>query len=612
MHAVHGSIRALDRVQLASRLHDGRTIVSLRSPSQRIRGDRARAIRAASGRQCCRRHVPARRASGGGSRGPGDAIVAGLTIGSWPARLERRTWQGADVWLDAAHNPAGARALASYLSEALGRNPQERALVFGAMKDKDIEGILVAAPSAVRPCGLHDGGVAAGASGVRAGRGGASDVCGPAEHRVDRGSGSGVTCGLPAGLAGRGRGLNLSGRPTAWYSSLILERNATAPEGRAHPDHERARIVCGNHSMLRSTFLFALAFLFVLLGAASSASAQADADISNCKNPHIENLTGIRFPMKNDQGIEEMRMILTGAPDRPVRIDCDDMHLSADQMEVFDGHRSSRPATSCSSRDTNRIASERLEFDTKTRTGTFYNASGTVSMANRVDRSMFGTQEPDAMFRGDEIHKLGPERTRSSTARFTTCVQPTPRWEMVAGSVTLKVDDHALLTNTLLRVKGVPVMYLPAFYYPIQEDDRATGFLMPIYGASTVRGQSISNAFFWAINRSQDATFMHDWFSKTGQAFGGEYRYELGGGNHGNARFNLLNEHAADYQQSDGSVKTRPRRRISRCAAGCRRSSERGCMPARTSTTPRISRSSSAISRTFCRRTTAPGPSAAT
>ena len=110
-----------------------------------------------------------------------------------------------------------------------------------------------------------------------------------------------------------------------------------------------------------------------------------------------------------------------------------------------------------------------------------------------------------------------------------------------------------MLTNTILRVKGVPVMYLPIFYYPIQEDDRATGFLLPIYGTSTVRGQSISNAFFWAINRSQDATFVHDWYSKTGQGFGGEYRYELGGGNRGNAAVNLLNEHAADYQQSDGS-----------------------------------------------------------
>ncbi len=32
-------------------------------------------------------------------------------------------------------------------------------------------------------------------------------------------------------------------------------------------------------------------------------------------------------------------MILTGSPERPVRIDCEDMHLSGDQMEVFNGHQ---------------------------------------------------------------------------------------------------------------------------------------------------------------------------------------------------------------------------------------------------------------------------------
>ena len=71
-------------------------------------------------------------------------------------------------------------------------------------------------------------------------------------------------------------------------------------------------------------------------------------------------------------------------------------------------------------------------------------------------------------------------------------------------------------------------MFLPIFYYPIQEDNRATGFLIPIYGSTTARGQSITNQFFWAINRSHDATIEHDWFSKTGQQIGGEYRYVLG------------------------------------------------------------------------------------
>ena len=71
-------------------------------------------------------------------------------------------------------------------------------------------------------------------------------------------------------------------------------------------------------------------------------------------------------------------------------------------------------------------------------------------------------------------------------------------------------------------------MYLPVIYYPIQDDERATGFLLPTYGTSTLRGQALSNAFFWAIDRSQDATFFHDWFTRTGQGAGAEYRYVAG------------------------------------------------------------------------------------
>ena len=70
----------------------------------------------------------------------------------------------------------------------------------------------------------------------------------------------------------------------------------------------------------------------------------------------------------------------------------------------------------------------------------------------------------------------------------------------------------------VLRVKGVPLLYLPVIYYPMQDDDRATGFLLPTYGTSTLRGQAISNGFFWAIDRSQDATFFHDWFTRRARA----------------------------------------------------------------------------------------------
>jgi LPS-assembly protein len=101
-------------------------------------------------------------------------------------------------------------------------------------------------------------------------------------------------------------------------------------------------------------------------------------------------------------------------------------------------------------------------------------------------------------------------------------------------------------------------MYLPIFYYPIQEDDRATGFLIPTYGTSTFRGQSLSNAFFWAIDRSQDATIMHDWFSKAGQQVGGEYRYVLSPGSTGTIRTSLLDEKAQTPE--GGGTATAPQR----------------------------------------------------
>jgi dihydrofolate synthase/folylpolyglutamate synthase len=135
-------IRALDRVVVHSRIERGDTVVSLRSPSHDIR-DITLALRGrhqisnAAVAMCLLEEVGAL-----GFEVSEAATVAALTEVRWPARLERLTWHGADVLLDAAHNPAGARALASYVCEAGWGDPAISTLVFGAMRDKDVAGIL--------------------------------------------------------------------------------------------------------------------------------------------------------------------------------------------------------------------------------------------------------------------------------------------------------------------------------------------------------------------------------------------------------------------------------------------------------------------------------------
>ena len=196
---------------------------------------------------------------------------------------------------------------------------------------------------------------------------------------------------------------------------------------------------------------------------------------------------------------------------------------------------------------TAQISADSVVFNTKTKLGTFTNAFGIASLGERGEenRSMFGTLEPDVYFYGSEIEKIGPDKYRIHKGGFTTCVQPTPRWEIVSGNATVNLDDYVILRNAVVRVKDVPVFYLPVLYYPIQEDDRATGFLLPQYGSSLAMGSAIGNAFFWAINRSHDATFFHDWRFSRGSGLGTEYRYVLGPQAQGNLRYYWLDEKAA-------------------------------------------------------------------
>jgi dihydrofolate synthase / folylpolyglutamate synthase len=59
-------------------------------------------------------------------------IETGIRTTSWPGRMERI---GDNLWLDVAHNPAGAWALRSAVSQFI---PRPRTLVFGCLADKAI------------------------------------------------------------------------------------------------------------------------------------------------------------------------------------------------------------------------------------------------------------------------------------------------------------------------------------------------------------------------------------------------------------------------------------------------------------------------------------------
>jgi dihydrofolate synthase / folylpolyglutamate synthase len=83
----------------------------------------------------------------GGVRAPGAAaMISALADVEWPARLEWLRVPGhGDLLVDAAHNPAGARALTSYVESVAGRMP----LILAVMRDKDVDRIIAELAPAV-------------------------------------------------------------------------------------------------------------------------------------------------------------------------------------------------------------------------------------------------------------------------------------------------------------------------------------------------------------------------------------------------------------------------------------------------------------------------------
>ena len=164
----------------------------------------------------------------------------------------------------------------------------------------------------------------------------------------------------------------------------------------------------------------------------------------------------------------------------------------------------------------NRLEGDRIEYNYRTNLGVVSNGRGTV--------------EPGITFSGVEIRREGERQYSLKDGRFTACTacQPesaTPDWEFRASEATIYQDELITSRDTSFWLKGIPAMYSPALALSI--GPRRTGFLIPHLSYSGYNGFGVAQPFFWAINRSQDATITPIYRTKRGFEMDGEYRYVL-------------------------------------------------------------------------------------
>lgn len=142
-------VDALDGVIVTRERREGRIVLSVTTEAARY-GPLTLALRGAH--QAQNAVVAIRVLEQAAARGlpvTREAISAGLEHAVWPARLQLIDVAGCgQLLLDGAHNPAGAAVLAAYIAEEW---PAGVPLVFGAMGDKDVAGMLAPLAAIARP-----------------------------------------------------------------------------------------------------------------------------------------------------------------------------------------------------------------------------------------------------------------------------------------------------------------------------------------------------------------------------------------------------------------------------------------------------------------------------
>lgn len=131
---------------------------------------------------------------------------------------------------------------------------------------------------------------------------------------------------------------------------------------------------------------------------------------------------------------------------------------------------------------------------------------------------------------GEKIEKREGQKYHIENGQFTTCRcddpdDPLP-WSVSGRALDVDLEGYGEVEGGQFRVRGIPVLYIPKAAFPASQN-RRTGLLFPRVGLSNRRGLQILQPFYWAINKSQDATLSVD--VETAQRVGvvAEHRYAI-------------------------------------------------------------------------------------
>ena len=185
--------------------------------------------------------------------------------------------------------------------------------------------------------------------------------------------------------------------------------------------------------------------------------------------------------------------------------------------------------------DQQRITGSRAEWNYKTKTGLFIDSTG------YTNQTQDGTR---VYFTADRVDKVSFDTIIATNVQVTSCDEDVPKWSFHAKKVKIKTGDRVRLYSPDLRVKKVPIFYLPYASVSIKPRDRASGFLTPTFSGSGTKGYRLSTAYYQTLGRSADVTVRNDIYTKRGYGLGADLRTRANSRSFFNVGFYIVKDRA--------------------------------------------------------------------
>jgi LPS-assembly protein len=186
-----------------------------------------------------------------------------------------------------------------------------------------------------------------------------------------------------------------------------------------------------------------------------------------------------------------------------------------------------------------------------THTARFFDVTGTMGVRGYGRALVYTTANP-FILHARVLLQNGEHSYRVIDGSMTNCRLPKPDWQLMARSINVE-NGTASTRNTYFKFLGVPLFYLPYLRHPVQQNGRQSGFLIPVLSnGSSIRGFTVGEQFYWAINRSMDMVVGSEYYSRRGWAPNGDFRYRGPGLDHLTLRWNALLDRGFNQLQTAG------------------------------------------------------------